>query len=52
MFCGIRSCAIGSVAGVVQEVIVEVAIKAKNLGCQQILMLSNCKKQVQVVDKK
>lgn len=52
VFCGIRSCAAGSVAGAVQEAIVEAAVKAKNLGYQQILMLSNCKKLVQVVDKK
>ena len=49
---GIRSCAAGSVAGAVHEAIVEAAVKAKNLGYQQILMLSNCKKLVQVVDKK
>ena len=52
MFCGIRSCAAGSVVGAVQEAIVEAAVKVKNLGYQQILMLSNCKKLVQVVDKK
>ena len=49
---GIKSCAAGSVAGAVQEAIVEAAVKAKNLGYQQILMLSNCKRLVQVVDKK
>ena len=32
VFCGIRSCATGSVAGAVQEAIVEAAVKAKNLG--------------------
>ena len=52
VFCGIKSCATGSVAGAVQEKIAEVAVKAKDLGYQQILMLSNCKTQVQVVDKK
>ncbi|XP_030966604.1 uncharacterized protein LOC115987239 [Quercus lobata] len=52
VFCGIRSCATGSIVGAVQEAIVEAAVKAKNLGYQQILMLSNCKKLVQVVDKK
>lgn len=52
MFCGIKSCATGSVAGAVQKTIVEAAVKPKNLGYQQILMLSYCKKLVQVVDKK
>ena len=50
MFCGIKSCAAGSVAGAVQEAIMEAVVKAKSLGYQQILMLSNCKKLVQVVE--
>ena len=52
VLCGIKSCATGSVAGAVQEKRAEAAVKAKNLGYQQILMSSNCKRLVQVVDKK
>lgn len=44
----IRSCAAISVADAVQAAVVEASIQARNFGYQQILLLSNCKKLVQV----
>lgn len=48
VFRGIRSCAASSVADALQEALVEASITARSLGYQQVLLLSCCKKLVQV----
>ena len=51
VFRGIRSCAAIFVADALQEALVEASIKASSLGYQQILLLSCCKKLVQVCNR-
>ena len=48
VFRGIRSCAATSMADALQEALVEASITARSLGFRQILLLSYCKKLVQV----
>ena len=51
-FRGIRSCAAISMVDALQEALVEASIKASSLGYQQILLLSCCKKLVQVCNRR
>lgn len=50
IFNGASSCGAANATQVVQEVMVEAVVKAKSLGFSHILVLTNCKRTMEVVD--
>nr|POE97679.1 hypothetical protein CFP56_06492 [Quercus suber] len=49
IFNGVLSCGAANTTRAVQEVMMEVAVKARSLGFSRVLVLTNCKRTMEVV---